>query len=82
MDENGAQREEKQCRICLDGPDPELGRLIKPCLCKGSMSVRAVIYSCSEAFLTIYPIGPIVCTCEVLTDVAKHIKVPERLLRL
>lgn len=20
-----------QCRICLDGPDPELGRLIRPC---------------------------------------------------
>ncbi|KAI5123613.1 hypothetical protein M0805_003429 [Coniferiporia weirii] len=35
MDENA---EEKQCRICLDGPDPELGRLIRPCLCKGSIS--------------------------------------------
>ena len=30
---------EKQCRICLDGDDPELGRLIRPCLCKGSVSV-------------------------------------------
>ncbi|KAF8807323.1 hypothetical protein BYT27DRAFT_7138009 [Phlegmacium glaucopus] len=32
--------EEKQCRICLDGPEsePELGRLIRPCLCKGSIS--------------------------------------------
>lgn len=31
----------KQCRICFDGEDsvPELGRLIRPCLCKGSMSV-------------------------------------------
>ena len=28
-----------QCRICLDGEDPELGRLIRPCLCKGSVSV-------------------------------------------
>ncbi|KAI0375110.1 zf-C3HC4-domain-containing protein [Pilatotrama ljubarskyi] len=28
----------KQCRICLDGEDPELGRLIRPCLCKGSIS--------------------------------------------
>lgn len=28
-----------QCRICFDGPDWELGRLIRPCLCKGSMSV-------------------------------------------
>ncbi|GJE87665.1 E3 ubiquitin-protein ligase MARCH [Phanerochaete sordida] len=27
-----------QCRICLDGEDPELGRLIRPCLCKGSVS--------------------------------------------
>ncbi|KAI0348538.1 zf-C3HC4-domain-containing protein [Trametopsis cervina] len=30
--------EDKQCRICLDGEDPELGRLIRPCLCKGSVS--------------------------------------------
>jgi len=31
---------EKQCRICLDGTEVEveLGRLIRPCLCKGSMS--------------------------------------------
>lgn len=29
----------KQCRICLDGEVPELGRLIRPCLCKGSISV-------------------------------------------
>lgn len=28
-----------QCRICFDGPDQELGRLIRPCLCKGSISV-------------------------------------------
>ncbi|KAI1788776.1 hypothetical protein LXA43DRAFT_1023954 [Ganoderma leucocontextum] len=28
----------KQCRICLDGEDPQLGRLIRPCLCKGSIS--------------------------------------------
>ncbi|KLO13979.1 hypothetical protein SCHPADRAFT_851864 [Schizopora paradoxa] len=32
------EADQKQCRICLDGPDPELGRLIKPCLCKGSIS--------------------------------------------
>ncbi|KAI0815068.1 zf-C3HC4-domain-containing protein [Irpex lacteus] len=30
--------DERQCRICLDGEDPELGRLIRPCLCKGSVS--------------------------------------------
>ncbi|KAG0225978.1 hypothetical protein BGW42_003966 [Actinomortierella wolfii] len=30
--------EERQCRICLGGPDEvELGRLISPCMCKGSM---------------------------------------------
>jgi hypothetical protein len=31
--------EERQCRICLGGADDEdmLGRLISPCLCKGSM---------------------------------------------
>jgi len=29
---------EKQCRICFEGDDPELGRLIRPCLCKGSIS--------------------------------------------
>jgi RING-variant domain len=31
----------RQCRICLGGPDEELGRLIKPCLCKGSIKVRS-----------------------------------------
>ncbi|KAF9270146.1 hypothetical protein L218DRAFT_1071627 [Marasmius fiardii PR-910] len=32
--------DEKQCRICLDGVEAEndLGRLIRPCLCKGSIS--------------------------------------------
>ena len=35
--------QEKQCRICLDGEDPELGRLIRPCLCKGSISVSIVL---------------------------------------
>jgi len=30
----------RQCRICLGGSDEELGRLIKPCLCKGSIKVR------------------------------------------
>jgi len=27
-----------QCRICFDGPDPDLGRLIRPCLCSGTVS--------------------------------------------
>ncbi|KAG7450598.1 uncharacterized protein BT62DRAFT_524586 [Guyanagaster necrorhizus] len=32
--------DERQCRICLDGADAEreLGRLIRPCLCRGSIS--------------------------------------------
>ncbi|KAJ3475960.1 hypothetical protein NLI96_g11486 [Meripilus lineatus] len=38
MDETTQAAEEKQCRICLDGEDPDLGRLIRPCLCKGSIS--------------------------------------------
>jgi hypothetical protein len=35
-------KEEKQCRICLGGEEDvgELGRLIKPCLCRGSIKVR------------------------------------------
>ncbi|KAI0313507.1 hypothetical protein OF83DRAFT_1165569 [Amylostereum chailletii] len=32
------ETEQKQCKICLDGEDPELGRLIHPCLCKGTIS--------------------------------------------
>ncbi|TFK77171.1 hypothetical protein BDN72DRAFT_830335 [Pluteus cervinus] len=38
--QEGPAAEEKQCRICLDGTDsePQLGRLIRPCLCKGSIS--------------------------------------------
>lgn len=35
---------ERQCRICLDGEDPELGKLIRPCLCKGSVSVSVHTY--------------------------------------
>ena len=34
------QQQQPQCRICLDGPDPDLGRLIRPCLCSGTVSVR------------------------------------------
>lgn len=35
------KEETKQCRICLSGPEDEQlsGRLIKPCMCKGSMQV-------------------------------------------
>jgi hypothetical protein len=31
--------QQPQCRICLDGQDPDLGRLIRPCLCRGTVSV-------------------------------------------
>jgi len=39
--DSNSQREEKQCRICLDGSEVEyaMGKLIRPCLCKGSISV-------------------------------------------
>ena len=33
------EQHQPQCRICLDGPDPDLGRLIRPCLCSGTVSV-------------------------------------------
>jgi len=35
----------KQCRICLAGAEEEAtcGRLIKPCLCRGSMQVRVIL---------------------------------------
>ncbi|OSX67486.1 hypothetical protein POSPLADRAFT_1164863 [Postia placenta MAD-698-R-SB12] len=56
-------QEGNQCRICFDGEDPELGRLIRPCLCKGSISHvhvkclhrwrnssanRSTFYSCTQ----------------------------------
>lgn len=36
--------EEKQCRICLstEEDEQELGRLFRPCKCKGSMKVRSL----------------------------------------
>jgi E3 ubiquitin-protein ligase DOA10 len=40
-DANTRPDDPPQCRICLDGEDPELGRLIRPCLCKGSVSVSS-----------------------------------------
>ncbi|KAH9944288.1 zf-C3HC4-domain-containing protein [Epithele typhae] len=38
LSETETQPDNKQCRICLEGADPDLGRLIRPCLCKGSIS--------------------------------------------
>lgn len=45
-DTNTPANDEKQCRICLDGvtAEPELGRLISPCYCKGSIRVRGALY--------------------------------------
>ncbi len=42
------ETDERQCRICLDGADAEreLGRLIRPCLCKGSISVSFPSFPC------------------------------------
>ncbi|KAI0307881.1 hypothetical protein B0F90DRAFT_79552 [Multifurca ochricompacta] len=36
--EGANEPDHAQCRICFDGPDPTLGRLIRPCLCSGSVS--------------------------------------------
>jgi hypothetical protein len=42
-------KDDRQCRICFGGPEDEaqLGRLISPCLCSGSMRV-SVSVSCTE----------------------------------
>ncbi|KAG0267979.1 hypothetical protein BGZ95_002688 [Linnemannia exigua] len=47
--------DERQCRICLGGADEEdtLGRLISPCLCKGSM--KYVHVECLNAWRTRSP---------------------------
>ncbi|KZT06006.1 zf-C3HC4-domain-containing protein [Laetiporus sulphureus 93-53] len=38
MSDPETTQETKQCRICFEGEDPDLGRLIRPCLCKGTIS--------------------------------------------
>jgi len=38
VDTDEQEQQQPQCRICLDGPDPDLGRLIRPCLCSGTVS--------------------------------------------
>ncbi|KAG2350283.1 hypothetical protein BDR05DRAFT_921080 [Suillus weaverae] len=37
-DQDPAPEQEKQCRICFEGEDESLGRLIRPCLCRGTIS--------------------------------------------
>jgi len=34
---------DRKCRICLDGDDPDLGKLIKPCKCNGSIRYVHVV---------------------------------------
>lgn len=55
--------EEKQCRICLGGVEDEedMGRLISPCLCTGSMRV-----SVSQACLCV------ILTCPVCPRFVRH----------
>ncbi|KAF9132588.1 hypothetical protein BGW39_011766 [Mortierella sp. 14UC] len=52
---NNPPVDERQCRICLGGADEEdtLGRLISPCLCKGSM--KYVHVECLNAWRTRSP---------------------------
>jgi len=47
------QQAQHQCRICLDGPDPDLGRLIRPCLCSGTVS--HVHVACLQRWRNISP---------------------------
>jgi len=51
VDTDEQEQQQPQCRICLDGPDPELGRLIRPCLCSGTVSVSTA----TSPFPTIHP---------------------------
>ena len=64
--------DEKQCRICFEGSnaEPELGRLIRPCLCKGSISVSdGLVYSRRE-------LSPWVgCAYQVSPTVEKYVAV-------
>jgi len=64
--------QEKQCRICLDGveAEPELGRLIRPCLCKGSISVSIWTFPEDREYSTRF-FDP-VCARQVSGQVAEH----------
>jgi E3 ubiquitin-protein ligase DOA10 len=42
-DQEPVPEQEKQCRICFEGEDESLGRLIRPCLCRGSISVSQLL---------------------------------------
>lgn len=62
--------QEKQCRICFDGEDESLGKLIRPCLCRGSISVSHFL---EFTFGTLtssdeYSVRP----CSLLEEVEEH----------
>jgi len=67
--------QEKQCRICLDGveAEKELGRLIRPCLCKGSISVSIDVFGVSPLIFT-------VCSCQMPEQMAQDILVRQWIL--
>ena len=50
-------QQEKQCRICYDSDesDPSLGRLFKPCLCAGTISVSTLGQNCEAGCVANYP---------------------------
>ena len=65
--------DEKQCRICLDGPEAEfeLGRLIRPCLCKGSISVCCIVHDINYAEASDGPVR----SCKVPSTMAEYVPV-------
>jgi len=72
--DSNSQREEKQCRICLDGSEAEhaMGKLIRPCLCKGSISVRFFHMDTRKPFLNL-TFGCKVCPCEMSSEMEKYL---------
>lgn len=64
------QEQHPQCRICLDGPDPDLGRLIRPCLCSGTVSVSA-------GNAPFFP--PLLTQCTQTLTLANRITYPHRI---
>ena len=71
-----------QCRICFDGPDQELGRLIRPCLCKGSISV-SLPQDChhSQAVHHLSPVS-LARSRQMLAEVENRLRLDERILGL
>ena len=72
-DANTSDRGSPQCRICFDGPDQELGRLIRPCLCKGSISV-SLAKTTINVTSHLPPLSLSARPCQVLAEVANHLR--------